>query len=84
MGVVLGLLLRRKQTLPRILTAVAVNQWVISLLLTSYWISFTNLTPYWPMVVSRIPQSAVMTVLQIAVLLLLPRLLKTRKGGTQA
>ena len=84
MGVVLGLLLRRKQTLPRILAAVAVNQWVISLLLTSYWISFTNLTPYWPMVASRIPQSAVMTVLQIAVLLLLPRLLKTRKGGTQA
>lgn len=84
MGVVLGLLLRRKQTLPRILAAVAVNQWVISLLLTSYWISFTNLTPYWPMVGSRVPQSAVMTVLQIAVLLLLPRLLKIRKGGTQA
>lgn len=83
-GVVLGLLIHRKQTLPRILMAVAVNQWVLSLLLTSYWISFTNLVPYWPMVASRIPQCTIMTALQIPMLMLLPRLLKTRGGGAQS
>lgn len=81
-GVVLGLFLHREQKLTRVLGAVAVNQWIISLLLTSFWISFTNLVPYWAMVTSRVPQCAIMTAVQIPVLMLLPRLLRTVKGGT--
>ena len=81
-GAVLGLCLHREQKLTRVLGAVAVNQWIISLLLTSFWISFTNLTPYWPMVGTRFPQCAIMTAVQIPVLMLLPRLLRTVKGGT--
>ena len=81
-GAVLGAFLHQHQPLPRVLGAVAVNQWLISLLLTSFWISFTNLTPYWPMVWTRVPQCAIMTVLQIPVLMLLPRLLRSIKGGT--
>jgi ECF transporter S component (folate family) len=81
-GVVLGVFLYKKQTLPRVLGAVAINQWIISLLLTSFWISFTNLVPYWAMVTSRVPQCAIMTAVQIPVLMLLPRLLRTVKGGT--
>ena len=81
-GVVLGLFLHREQRLTRVLGAVAVNQWIISLLLTSFWISFTNLVPYWAMVTSRVPQCAIMTAVQIPVLMLLPRLLRTVKGGT--
>ena len=81
-GAVLGIFLHKKQPLPRVLCAVAVNQWLISLLLTSFWISFTNLTPYWPMVWTRVPQCAIMTILQIPVLMLLPRLLRSIKGGT--
>lgn len=83
-GVVLGAALHGKQTLPRILGAVAVDQWVISLLLTSFWISFTNLTPYWLMVANRIPQCAIMTAAQLVVLTLLPRLLRGVRGGSQA
>lgn len=81
-GAVLGLFLHREQKLTRVLGAVAVNQWIISLLLTSFWISFTNLVPYWAMVTSRVPQCAIMTAVQIPVLMLLPRLLRTVKGGT--
>lgn len=81
-GAVLGLFLHREQRLTRVLGAVAVNQWIISLLLTSFWISFTNLVPYWAMVTSRVPQCAIMTAVQIPVLMLLPRLLRTVKGGT--
>ena len=81
-GAVLGLCLHREQKLTRVLGAVAVNQWIISLLLTSFWISFTNLVPYWAMVTSRVPQCAIMTAVQIPVLMLLPRLLRTVKGGT--
>ena len=80
-GAVLGLFLHREQKLTRVLGAVAVNQWIISLLLTSFWISFTNLVPYWAMVTSRVPQCAIMTAVQIPVLMLLPRLLRTVKGG---
>ena len=80
-GAVLGVFLHKHQPLPRVLGAVAVNQWLISLLLTSFWISFTNLTPYWPMVWTRVPQCAIMTILQIPVLMLLPRLLRSIKGG---
>lgn len=80
-GAALGLFLHREQKLPRVLGAVAVNQWIISLLLTSFWISFTNLVPYWAMVTSRVPQCAIMTAVQIPVLMLLPRLLRSIKGG---
>lgn len=80
-GAVLGICLHKRRTLLRVTAAVAVNQWGISLLLTSFWISYTNLTPYWPMVASRVPQCAIMTVLQIPVLLLLPRLLRSVQGG---
>ena len=80
MGAVLGICLHKKQTLPRILCAAGVNQWIISLLLTSFWISFTNLTPYWPMVASRVFQSAVMTVVTVPLLMLLPRLLRGQRG----
>lgn len=82
-GAVLGIFLHKQQSLPRVLGAVAVNQWVISLLLTSFWISFTNLTPYWPMVATRIPQCAIMTAVQLVVLTLLPRLLRGVKGGNR-
>ena len=82
-GVVLGVFLYKKQTLPRVLGAVAINQWIISLLLTSFWISFTNLTPYWPMVATRVFQCAIMTVVQLVVLVLLPRLLRGVKGGNR-
>ncbi len=80
-GAVLGVFLHKQQPLPHVLGAVAVNQWLISLLLTSFWISFTNLTPYWPMVGARVPQCAIMTAVQIPVLMLLPRLLRSIKGG---
>ena len=82
-GLVLGVFLHKGNSLPRVLGAVAVNQWIISLLLTSFWISFTNLTPYWPMVATRIPQCAIMTAVQLVVLTLLPRLLRGVKGGNR-
>lgn len=73
-GLVFGLLLHKKQSLPRIAAAVCVNQFGISLFLTTLWIYLLyGSASYWALVYTRLVQSAVLTVLELSVILTLSR-----------
>lgn len=67
-GIVLGLFLRKSQTVPRILGAVLVNQLVFSLLLNSFWISLLYTSPYVPLLATRLVQCAVLGPVQFIVI----------------
>ena len=68
MGAVFGLFLYKKQSLPRILGAVAVNQFVLSLLVNTFWISVLYGSPYGPLLVTRLVQTGILTVVQVVVI----------------
>ena len=85
-GIVYGLFLRKKQTPPRIIGAVAVNQLVLSLLLNSFWISVLYSSPFRPLLVTRAAQCAILIPVQLAIIFAVARI-KTRfpafqEGGT--
>lgn len=85
-GLLYGLLLYPRQTLPRILGATLLSQFGISLFLTTLWISMLNGAAYWPLFLTRIPQALLLSVVEGAVLLALsravaPRLRRLRLSG---
>lgn len=63
-GITLGLFLHKKQSIPRILGAVAVNQLLFSLLLNTLWISMLYGSLYGPLLLTRIVQCAVLGPIQ--------------------
>ena len=81
MGLTYGLLLFREQHFPRVLAAVAVHQLALSLLLNTLWISLLYGSPYGPLLLSRLPQCAILAAVQLAVIPLLARLLPRLKGA---
>ena len=74
MGAVYGLCLHKKQGFWRILLAVALHQLVLSLGLNTLWISLLYGSPYGALLVSRLPQCALLSAVQLALLPLLGRL----------
>lgn len=72
-GVIFGLLLHREQTLPRIVTAVVLNQFGVSLLLTSLWISVLYGSPYIVLLGTRVIQSAILTGVELITITALTR-----------
>ena len=80
MGLCYGLFLYKKQSFPRILAAVALHQLVLSLLLNTLWISILYGSPFWPLLLSRLPQCAILAAVQLAVIPLLVKLLPQLKG----
>lgn len=80
-GMVYGLFLYKQQSLPRILGAVAVNQFVLSLLLNTLWISVLYGSPFGPLLVTRMVQSAILTVVQIVVIELIVKALPRLRRG---
>lgn len=73
-GLVFGLLLHKKQSAPRIAAAVCVNQFGVSLFLTTYWIYLLyGAASYWALVCTRLVQAALLTVLEFSVILALSR-----------
>ena len=72
-GLVYGLLLHRNQSMIRIVIAVAIQQWVLSLLLNTFWLRILYGMPYMPTLVGRIPQTAILTAAQ---LILIPIIVK--------
>ena len=74
-GLVWGLFLHKEQTLPRVLGAVAVNQLILSLLLNTFWISVLYGSPFKPLLVTRLPQTGILTVVQIVVILVLAKVI---------
>lgn len=79
MGLCYGLFLHRKQSLPRILGAVAVHQLALSLLLNTLWISVLYGSPFGPLLLSRLPQCALLAAVQLALIPALVRLLPRLK-----
>lgn len=81
MGLCYGLFLHREQSFLRILGAVAVHQLVLSLLLNTLWISVLYGSPFGPLLVSRLPQCAILTAVQLVVIQLIVRLAPRLRGG---
>ena len=77
-GVTYGLAFGKKQTAIRILAAVLVREFALSLVLNSLWISILYSSPFWPLLVSRFIQCAVMTPVQFVVILLVAKTLPHR------
>lgn len=73
-GLIFGLLLHKKQSIPRVAAAVAVDQFGVSLCLTTYWIYLLyGASSYQVLLYSRLAQSAVLTALELTVILALSR-----------
>ena len=72
-GLTFGLFLYRRRSVPRALGAVLVAQPVLSLLLNSLWISVLYGSPFSPLLVSRIPQTIIHGVLELALIWALSR-----------
>ena len=70
-GALFGLLLHKKQTVPRIAAATLINQLVMSLLVNTYWISFLYGSPFLGLLSTRIVQCAIMLVLEFWVIFFL-------------
>lgn len=79
MGAVYGFFLHREQSLLRIVLAVAVHQLVLSLLLNTLWISVLYGSPFAPLLVTRLPQCAILTAVQLVVIQLIVKLLPRLK-----
>jgi len=72
-GIVFGLFLHKKQTLPMILGAVAINQLILSQFLNTYWISVLYGSPFSGLFVTRIVQTLILMFVQVAVILALTK-----------
>ncbi|MBO5556254.1 MAG: folate family ECF transporter S component, partial [Oscillospiraceae bacterium] len=79
MGLCYGFFLYPRQTLPRIAMAVAVHQFVLSLLLNTLWISILYGSPFAPLLVTRLVSCAVLTAVQLAVIPLIVKILPQLK-----
>lgn len=67
-GVVYGLLLHKKQTLPRVLAAVGINVIALGLFFNSFWISVLYGAPYLGLLSVRVVQAAVLFVAESVVI----------------
>lgn len=67
-GLIYGLFLKGKSNLPRAALAVGLNQLLCSFLLNSLWISITTGNPYLSLLATRWPQSLLMGVVQVIII----------------
>ena len=68
MGLVWGFFLHKEQTLPRIIAAAAINQFILGLCLNTYWISVLYGSPYGPLFMTRILQAVILFVTQVIII----------------
>lgn len=78
-GVVMGLFFYKKQDVKRIAGATAVEQLGVSLWLTPLWLHMLFGASYKALIVSRIPQIAVMLVLEPLIMYVMLKVLKNAK-----
>ncbi len=74
-GLIFGLFLRKKQSIPRVMMAVAINQFGIGLFLTTFWISWLYQSPYWVQWDIRLFQVVVLFVVESVTILLMSKTL---------
>ncbi len=72
-GIIFGVLLHKKQTVTRIVGAVVLNQFGVSLLLTTFWISILYGSPYKVLLATRVVQAALLSVVELSVITALSR-----------
>lgn len=72
-GIFWGLLIYRKVTLPRVLTAALANKVAVTLLLNTLWLSQILGKGYWILIPDRVFQAVVMTVFETLLGMLLLR-----------
>ena len=74
-GLVYGLFLHKEQTVPRVIGAVAINQGILSLFLNTFWISVLYGSPFKPLLITRLPQTGILTVVQIVVIIMIAKVI---------
>lgn len=72
-GVIFGLLLHKEQTLPRIFAAVMLNQFGVSLLLSTLWLHILQGAPYTVLLATRVWQSAILAAVELLTITALTR-----------
>lgn len=77
-GVVFGILLHQKQSPVRVLSAAVINQFGISLFITTFWISVLYESPYLPLLATRVIQAIILTAVESVVILALSKTLSFR------
>lgn len=82
-GLVFGFFLRKEQTWKTIIPAVLISQLALSLLLNTFWISVLYGSPYGPLLLTRLVQTAILTVLQTVVIRLVSNVLPRLKAALE-
>ena len=67
-GVFLGFLFKNKWDFKRILIAAVVSELIVSFFITPIWLNILYHTPYTALLMARIPQIIIMTIVKIAIL----------------
>ena len=83
-GLLYGLLLHKSQAMPRVGLAVLLQQGILSLLVNTFWLKVLYGMPYGPTLVTRLPQAAVMIVLQLVLIPILARSIRRVKKQVNA
>lgn len=77
-GIVWGLFLYKKVSLPRIIFAAAINNFMFSMLLNGYWISMLYGSPFAGILQVRVPQACLMFMAEIVIISVLQEVLFKR------
>ena len=77
-GIVWGVFLHKKVTLPRTILATAVNNFIFSMVLNSFWISMLYGSPFAGILQVRVPQACLMFMVEIVVISVLQEVLFKR------
>ena len=83
-GLVFGLFFHKEQTPLRVVPAVLINQFILGLLVNSYWISLLYGSPFKGLLATRVHQSIILSVVQIAGILVVAKVLKRIKPSLPA
>jgi ECF transporter S component (folate family) len=70
-GLVFGLFLHKEQNTLRVISAVVIQQLLLSLLMNTYWLSVLYTSPFLPLLSTRLVQCAILGPVQIVTILLL-------------
>jgi ECF transporter S component (folate family) len=81
-GCVFGFFLHKKQGWIRIIAAVGINQFILSLFLNTFWISVLYGSPFGPLLLTRLVQCMLLTVVQLICIQIIAKTLnRYRKKG---
>ena len=74
-GILLGVLLHKKRTIPRILGAVLINELILGLLVNTLWISILYGSPFVPLMATRMIQCGIMIPVEFVVMYAMSKML---------